>query len=108
MNTNTSQGQILIPFAQFSYLLPYDSAGRLGTTLWWTSQEFSSVHNITMFTMLMYHLGGGEVNNRPVGGRSSQTPHQHNHQQQHQVHCTASGKQHFPKLKSDRPQFRLI
>jgi hypothetical protein len=38
---------------------------------WWTNPEFSSVDIIpSCFSLFIYHLG---VNNRPVGGRSSET-----------------------------------
>jgi hypothetical protein len=58
MNKNTSQGQILIPLAYSSCLLPDDSAGRIARELWWTNQEFSSANIIILpwFCTLIYHL----------------------------------------------------
>jgi hypothetical protein len=71
MNKNTSQGQIFIPFARSSWFLPDDSACRFTRELWWTNQEFSFVDIIIppWFSMLLYHV---VMNNRPVGGRSSE------------------------------------
>jgi hypothetical protein len=58
MNKNTSRGKILISFANSSFLLKDDSAGRISRELWWTNQEFCSVDIIqTWFCMLIYHLG---------------------------------------------------
>jgi hypothetical protein len=58
MNRNTSQVQILIPFARFACVLSNDSSGRIARELWWTSQGFSSVDIIIppWFSMLIYRL----------------------------------------------------
>jgi hypothetical protein len=52
------------------FIIPFElSSGLLGE-LWWMNQV-SSVDIIPpWFSMLIYHLG---INNRPVGGRSSET-----------------------------------
>jgi hypothetical protein len=59
MNKNISQGQIFIPFANSSCLLPDDSADRSARELWWTNHEFSSFDIIIppRFFMLIYHQG---------------------------------------------------
>jgi hypothetical protein len=59
MNKNTSQGQILIPFTHFAFLIPDDMAGKITRELWCMNQLFSSVDIIIppWFFMLMYHLG---------------------------------------------------
>jgi hypothetical protein len=77
MNKITSQGQILIPFAHSSCLLPGDSAGRIARELWWTNQEFSSADIILppLFSMLVYQLG---VGNMSIGDCSS-SHHRHHH-----------------------------
>jgi hypothetical protein len=47
------------------------TAGRIVKELWRTNQEFSPADVIPpWFFVLIYHLG---KNNRPVGGRSSDT-----------------------------------
>jgi hypothetical protein len=52
-------------------LLLVDSAGRIVGEFWWSDQEFSPFDIIApWFSMLVYHLG---EENRPVGGRSSET-----------------------------------
>jgi hypothetical protein len=69
MNKDTSLGQInhfLRPVT--SALLLDHSAGKVARELWWSEQEFSlpiSFHACSYITWGM--------NNRPVGGRSSQT-----------------------------------
>jgi hypothetical protein len=56
MNKNTSQGQILIPFANFSCLLPDDCAGAIARDVCRASQACSSVDIV--ISPLIYHLGG--------------------------------------------------
>jgi hypothetical protein len=47
------------------------TAGAISRELWCTNYEFFSVDNIPpWFSISIYHLG---MNNRPVGGHSSQT-----------------------------------
>jgi hypothetical protein len=47
------------------------TTGTIARELWWTNQKLFSPDIIPpWFYMLVYHLG---VNNRPVGGRSSET-----------------------------------
>jgi hypothetical protein len=52
MNKDTSQGQILIPFAYSYWLLPDDSPIRISRELWWTNQEISSADIPPWFSML--------------------------------------------------------
>jgi hypothetical protein len=54
MNKNTSQGQILIPFAHSFSLLPDDFAGRIARTLDESGVFFC--HHSTMVFMLIYHI----------------------------------------------------
>jgi hypothetical protein len=68
MNKNTLQGQIVIPLAHFFYLLPDDTAGSIAKELWWTNKEFSSA--IIIIPPWLSLCG---MNNRPVGGCSSET-----------------------------------
>jgi hypothetical protein len=56
MNKDTSQDQILIPFAYSYWLLPDDSPIRIARELWWTNQEISSADIPPLFSMLTYHL----------------------------------------------------
>jgi hypothetical protein len=65
MNRDISKARFITSFAKF-----LDSAGKIARDLWWTNQ-FSPVDIIPpCLSMLFYHLG---MNNRPVGGRSSET-----------------------------------
>jgi hypothetical protein len=81
MNTNTSQGKILIPFAHSSCLLPDLSAGRIAREQRWTSQEFSSVYIIIppWFSMLIYHLGDKQQACWWLHFRDTVSSHQDNH-----------------------------
>jgi hypothetical protein len=82
MDKNTSQVQILIPFAVFPacYQMTTD---RISRELWWTSQDISSVDFIQPWlSMLIYHLG---INNGPLWYpqfRDVVSPQQHDHHQQ--------------------------
>jgi hypothetical protein len=71
MNKDTFKVNISFLRQVSSALLPDDSACKIVRDIWWTNQDFSPVDNIPpWFSMIMYHLG---MNNRPVGGCSSET-----------------------------------
>jgi hypothetical protein len=65
LNTQNSHS-----FVHFPYSLPDVSASRIARELWWTSQEFTQNGIITMVPLS--HINRG-MNNRPVGGRNSET-----------------------------------
>jgi hypothetical protein len=46
------------------------TAGRIARELWWTIQEFYLPDIIPPWLSMLIYLG---TNNRPVGGRSSET-----------------------------------
>jgi hypothetical protein len=54
-NKNTSQGQILIPFAHSYCLLPDDCAGKVARDTWWTNQ-ISSIDAIVPLWFSIFGL----------------------------------------------------
>jgi hypothetical protein len=90
--TNISKGQIVIPFAHYSRLLPDDSTGRTATELWWTSQEFYSVDIVIppWFSMLMYQLGHEQYARWWPQFRDVVLPHRQHDGHDH-YQCTTAG-----------------